>query len=538
MKKIFLSLVLVLLFPMVVFADETTYFVVYPDNYEYGTPSRSEADNAENRLMYNGITDGEGKIVISDWAPSGTITIEEEVPAGYTTKQNRITIDLNKGEANFVNMKEISNPMTGRTIFMYVMIGIIGLLLVICVSSVLIKNKEATTLTILIFILMICLFNINIQVKAEEGFVITVKDSSGKTMSNVPVKIYGSPVRVDTAPSVKIDANGGHFFDGKDVMYVRLQDGVSNSCDFWRTLTLEQEENYHHVYRDGFRVKKELSRCESVEVTSSYVKMVNWEESDSPLYEVDGNGGTYNSYGTFLSKVYLYNVDEVKKYTKSFLRNSYQNIGYDNNSSCTRYNEYGFADETIVSGNKYFVCWQEKPDGIYINDSILFKGNIDECFRYNDEGEEFKELYDGNGRYLLFESFNANNFKVSAYAIMEVHPHPEPGMDHMSKARKVFDDDNIVQNRIEDFSKDIINIEKLEVVYHGETYLMLNESDLEKVDNYYKIKNESNNQKLLDYVNEITYCDMCEGKILNCQCGCDCNKYTGTVFEFGCQSAA
>ena len=98
-------------------ASETVYTLTYPDGSVVTTTDEAEAKRLEDtwKLLYSGKTDAEGKIILSDWAESGTIRIvEKQIPAGYTAITTTHETDLSSGKITIINKRvRPTTPKTG-----------------------------------------------------------------------------------------------------------------------------------------------------------------------------------------------------------------------------------------------------------------------------------------------------------------------------------------------------------------------------------------------------------------------------------------
>ena len=116
-------LVLVLLLGMSVtaFAEDkypegTVFTLTYPDGSSITTTDYAKAQKMtqEWKLLASGTTNGNGEIVLEDWAESGEIRIvETQAPSGYVKLKYAVETDLSEGSVKIVNEKAGKGPKTG-----------------------------------------------------------------------------------------------------------------------------------------------------------------------------------------------------------------------------------------------------------------------------------------------------------------------------------------------------------------------------------------------------------------------------------------
>ena len=384
MKKIILSCLFVMgffLFIPSVYAitneSDVAYFLVYPNGEEDMYESVSMAQAINEKLLYDGYTNENGEIFLENWEHYGDIRIVEDVPKGYTTSQRELRVDLAEAsEASIVNYRWLSNPSRGRTIL------IIFSLIVIFGSSY-ILNRMNKKSVLLIPIFMVAFSGLSVHAWTN-SFVIRVLDEKGDALGNVHVLVYGKPV-LEEAYSITLDANGGYFFDGSTSMRVRIP---YNGCTYEEFVNSLSDYEYYYIdgnidyaYRDGY-VMDSLDIPENL--YNGSVITLNWNLSDSKLYHLIGNGGSYFFYGKTLDSVYIYDYSNFNYYVSHFANSGSHLVGLDTTSSCTRYNQFGISyDSQSIESNVtdvYYLCWNEKPDGIYINGEV-FAGNVDSCYQ-------------------------------------------------------------------------------------------------------------------------------------------------------------
>lgn len=373
-SKLLLVLLLGFIFVPMVYAEElpktgVTYFLMYPDGSEEVTENYNEAIKNEEKLIYSGTTNENGEVPIRGWNSEGTIRVVQTVPDGYTTTTKEITVDLSKGvDASFVDYRGLGNPKTGRSLlFIAVVAGVAG----ITIASR--KNKKS-----LMIIPVVLAFTVAAGVKAAGTYpCIKVKDGNGNALSGVKIEIYAKPT-VEAAPAIKLDANGGHFLDGKTVMYVRIPNNGCTMDDVFEYIGNEEtnyiEDNkmgaYYQdgYYPNGFEYPSTVSNGDVVYLT--------WEEdSEAELLRIVGNGGTYNFYGEELTELVIYTEDDIDDFLLNFENGDNYFVGTDTTAACSNYSSTGIYDGPIYEdvgkidsiSQTYYLCWNQKPDGIYVN---------------------------------------------------------------------------------------------------------------------------------------------------------------------------
>ena len=497
--KIMLVFLLAFLFVPMVKAEEiptsgVTYFMQYPDGHEEVTENYNEAVNAGEKLIYSGVTDENGEVPLCGWSSEGELRIVQHVPDGYTTNVREVRVDLSKDNgANFVNYKGLVNPSTGTTLLFIVVIAAVAGVTVIAR-----KNKKA----LMIIPVVIGTFMI-VDVQAQGTcFCVKVKDGSGKALSGVRVDVYAKP-EIEAAPAMSFDADGGYFFDGSTKMYFRLPNATCSVDELMDSLTDEEydfwEANSFGAYRsgyvqDGYDWPPTLSN-------GTVIPLIWYEDGgEERSIKISGNGGTYNFYGEDLTSIVI-DEDNVYQYARYFENGDSHFIGLDDNAACTHYNQYGistmghsetpiFADneESTVKRDEFFTvyaCWNNNPDGIYVNDDAVFVGGPASCFEaanmypYDSNGFELYIENSQHGYYLDVGQFNSDvRFFYEAY-----NPHTE--LDAVQAGNG---------------SSDTIN--KLEVIKNGQVVVSLTSSDLMKQDGVYYISNTTKKNAFINYMNE------------------------------------
>ena len=470
--------------PFIVNAEEipregVTYFLEYPDGTEDVKEDYDEAIAAseEEKLIFTGQTDENGQVVLENIASEGTLRVVQEVPNGYSTNQREIIINLQENKkVEFRNTNGLLNPKTGFSILSILLV--LGLV----IGAAILTRKNKKTLLVLPLLLLVGLVKVNAD---SDNLVIDIKDNSGKAQSGVTVKIYAKPI-IEAAPAVKFDANGGHFFNGKTEMYVRIP---NNGCTIDDYYDSSDESTYNYLYdnisgayRNGYYRYIDWFDP-STTLTNGLVLQVEWEEDQSAqLMTIHGNGGYLDFYGEKLNDVVAYkgyhtepvrassnsssiqneSVVAINKYyyrmtpyelELNFVKDGEYNIGSDLTTACSSYNQYGVYNnnDNYYEGmpNDIYVCWHEKPDGFYINadKEYVFFGNVDNCFSHG-----YAESSYGNLElYTYYERLNITSIYDNYPAIsLYLSSTPSSG-----------------------------TISKLEIVYHGNTITTMSSSDFE-----------------------------------------------------------
>ncbi len=504
LKILFVFLLGFMIIPMVNAADlpteGVTYFLEYPNGEEYATTNYNEATTQNERLIYSGVTDENGAINLCNWASEGQLRIVQHVPDGYTTNEREIRMDLSKtSEASFVDYRGMVNPTTGRSLL--VLFGIAGVAAATVLASR--KNKKS--------IMVIPIVTVGLLITAVKAAptcpCIKVKDGNGNVLVGVQVDIYATPIRAEAAPAIKFDANGGKFFDGTTEMYVRIP---NNGCSFNDMINGLGEEratevtnNVMNAYRQSYRptapnIPNELHN-------GDVIKM-NWTSSpDQTLQTLDANGGTITVFGKTYTRITNYKgvlldvINEIGEVTGPA-----RLIGYDNNQSCNHYSEYGIWDTrgVVEDSEIIYACWNNKPDGIYVND-VLFLGNDKTCYTESD-----MESYD-SGIYL--SNMYGDEIYIGDIDIDDIYF----GRLYRGATQKqsggiipLNPGDELVasggqQATIQKDSPDGDNITKVEIVKDGVTILSLNGEDFEYEEGNYYILNDEKLTILRDYMDEV-----------------------------------
>ncbi len=470
-----------LMVPKLVLAQENLpregvyYFLTYPNGEETVTGNYEEAENPEEKLIYSGVTNTNGEIVVEGLGTEGTLRIVQKVPNGYTTEEMETTLDLSEEtrKVEFVDSKG-TNPKTSQSL---IFIGVLALVLV--GSIVVVKSGAKKQLVFLLPAILIGTFAIKVFAM-EENLVITVKDKAGNKLNGVVVEIYAKP-KVTPAPAVKFSANGGTFFDGTTEMILKLPSATCTADDFWDSLTAERHNylinNIYDAYRAGYKL---IDYEDKETLTNGTVINVIWEEDSTFEYvTIHGNGGVYNFYGKELNTVTI-GKDYFSSFENKFVNGKQFRIGYDSAASCSHYTENGILtvrEEDLGDlPDDVYVCWRTKPDGIYVN-GLLFLGNDQSCYsqsnfsRYTDAFS----LSNGNS-HIYFGNTNSSNLVIIYKA-----------------------DTMLFLTMYNGFSSsDEIN--DIQVIKNGQTIVSLAANELELQDNdHYTITNEEKLNTLTNY---------------------------------------
>ncbi len=497
-KKISLLCLFVLgllMLPKLVLAEDLPregvhYFLTYPDGSEVVTKSYEEATSQEEKLIYSGLTSSEGQVVLEGLLDEGSLRIVQKVPNGYTTDTTEVSLDLSQGKSpvEFVDYKGV-NPKTGQSILF-----IVGIAAVLLISFVVVK-KDSKKLFIIPVLLVGGLF---LQVKAaNEDLVITVKDKEGKTLAGVEVEVYAKPVRVEAAPAVIFDANGGKFFDGKEIMYFRLPSSPCTDDQFDEFLTDDQYNylwnNFYNAYREGYYFSSQEYLPD--ELTNDTVVKILWEEDEDVSYfTVHGNGGVLDFYGNKLTTYKLENYyDNFADYISMlsyfrFINNDLIITGYSNSASCdTLLN----GDSAI--GSDIYVCWGPKVDGIYVN-GMLFAGNIENCYSASHPNFDYRYFELVNDMNAHFAVYDDNGLVLSMFTLRDgsndYAPHSNPNL---------MNDVTIIPGV--SVSRVLYEIDSIEIVKDKRVVLSLSSDDLTNSYSSNLISNTEKASQFMEFFN-------------------------------------
>ena len=205
--------------------EGVTYFMEYPGGLEVVTEDYDEAVSNPETVIYEGTTDQDGQIVLNEIGNVGEIRVVESAPDGYVTSEKEYVIDLGTTRNVVITNKSLTNPKTSQ----YFPI-IIALLIIVSLLYLGFKKNKKVLMIIPVALMVFFASYANAAVK---DFVITVQDDSGNVLAGVAVKVYAKPIRVQGLPAVKFSANGGHFFDGETLMYVKLPYNGCAGYELW-----------------------------------------------------------------------------------------------------------------------------------------------------------------------------------------------------------------------------------------------------------------------------------------------------------------
>ena len=503
-KKIIVLIVILFgLFMPVVNAEElpttgVTYFLEYPDGTEKVTENYDEAINPEEQLIYSGITDENGQVILKNYT-EGTLRIKEIPPEGYSTNAREVQINLSENRnVEFTNTYGLINPQTSANMLKIVLA--LGFAITV---TILVKRNKKAPIEIIVLIMVFTIYN----VKAENNdLVITVKDSFGNSQKGIAIEIYGKPIKIEASPAIKFDANGGNFFDGKTLMYFRLPSASCTRDQF--ISSLEESElfylydNYYNSYREGYSADyQDLPET----ITNDTTLNVAWTEDPSVVVEtVYGNGGTFDFDGRQLSEIHKTNQTDYNLYSnirKSITNNGNYLIGYDTTNTCSSYDQFGLekTDFPDLTGDVY-ACWNQKPDGIYVNDTMTYIGSEATCF--SNTGNLIQ-----NGELVIIDSNNYELFILKDEDTIRLSKSTKPYQEIPIAMAGPKQKSLVGSFTIED---EKISITKIEVVREGQTIITLTPEDLieEEMNNYsYKLGTTTNAHNFKTYMNN--FFDLC-----------------------------
>ena len=532
MKKIKILLFVLAIFmiaPVVKAAElpqsGVTYFLQYPNRREDATTSYQEAKNPKEQLIYTASTDKNGQVLLCDWNKEGTIRVVQHVPDGYTTNEREISLDLsNTNNISFIDYRGLSNPNTGRTLLFIVVI-----MSVIAITLVARKNKKVL---FIIPIVAITVF-VNKANATNDCFTIQINDGSGNPLRSVQVDVYAKPTNVEANPAVKFVAAGGRFFDGTTIAYMRLPYNSITADEFWNTMPVEDadyfDDNMMHATREGYYLDGYI--FPDVLVNGTEIPADWMEDNSARVFEIRGNGGTYDFYGKQLTSVYSYEESDILKYAPRFIKGDSYYIGFDDNAACSAYNNYGihdtyvelpdimtFAGTTILSSTLgdemsetvssspsiqtyvYYDCWNNRPDGIYINDTV-FLGKPETCFFESFLHKDSGDYYFINNTYN--KSIYAGYYQDLPFSFSAIYnSYTDKDGNNSPKKRMIMPEG--IESEIPDNSREAVN--KIEVVRNGVTILTINSSEItnyQDAEASFVITNDEKRQILESYLEEM-----------------------------------
>ena len=114
-----------------------TYFMTYPDGEEVITESYEEASSDPEKVIFEGVTDSEGKIVLEGLSNKGELRVVQTVPNGYTSELKEFTLDLSKSRSIEVvdSVKKVKNPKTSPIIVPIILICFVMLSLFLLITK-------------------------------------------------------------------------------------------------------------------------------------------------------------------------------------------------------------------------------------------------------------------------------------------------------------------------------------------------------------------------------------------------------------------
>lgn len=351
----------------------------------------------------------------------------------------------------------------------------------------------------------------------RKKLVISVNDSFGKSMKQVRVKVYAKPLRVESSPAIKFSANGGTFFDGTTLMYFRLPYDGCTETEFYDSLTFPNRvylnQNRSLATRPGFILADKVVSEKERDILRREIAMapeekryyngqiinLEWLQSnDSHVTTYHLNGGIlpFNDKNlTSFKREMAYTTieqDQIFSEFTSNIKGSNYLVGLSTDEQCSEYAPYGVrtvAEDGLNLSKKktslknptdYYFCWNNKPDGVYIND-IYVKGNMDNCFstanpRLIDENTISFNQYTGTDFISL--AFNSNylyikNLATEGLELNLVHQYEDDGLIK----HRLCTDDSCVQAKT---TTTYPEITKLEIVNHGKVIVTITSSDIER----------------------------------------------------------
>ena len=509
-----LFIIAIVCLPKLVLAEETDnvyYFLTYPNGEEVVTTNHDEVEPPKEKLIYTGVTDENGEVVLEGLSDEGELRIIQKVPDNYSAERREITLDLSQSNKNveFVNFRQNTpthNPETGQSLLFVVILA-----MVLLVAFKTFKNDSKKALFLLPIVLGVLAFKVY---AGNNRVVITVRDKDGKKLSGVQVEVYALPSNIQAAPAVKFDANGGFFLDGTDVMIVKIPEGCLESCNFSQFLqnldSTERSyvsENIIGAYRDGYRAQSEHEGLEYPDqfVNGTEVK-IKWEENDSAkLVTVDGNGGYYDFHGKKkLSSITGYDY-AAYAIAYHFEKENQYSVGADEKSDCSNYNSNGISVHTggwSTDVNTVYACWNSRPDGIYVNGK-LFLGNIDTCyqqskfrtedltFQFNNYEFHFSNLSETSIQFGLLRKKDIDSIGGTLSSDM---PLGSTGIRLFNQLRNIA----AQKDQYTDY-----DVEILEVVKDGQTIVSITTDDIIENEGLYSITKTDKLSALATYLMEL-----------------------------------
>lgn len=474
-KYLLLLVIAVLLVPKVALAEETTlpttgvhYFLTYPNGEQVVTASYEEASNPEEKLIYTGQTNANGEVVLEGFSDTGELRIVQKVPTGYSTETEEITLDLSQARSvEFIDSKGV-NPETGQSI-----IFIVSAVAIILVAAFFVVKGYKKQAVFLVPILVLSALAWKVYA-ANDDLVIVIKDKSGNKLSGVVVEIYAKPVDTYAAPAVKFSANGGHFFDGRTEMYYELPSFSCTDSEFIDFLGDKANLLYSNIdgaYREGYDFPLEYNPIPT-QLTNDTVVELEWVSDPNASYvTIHGNGGVYPFGEKRLSNIVV-GSSEIDNYANGFVNGQKHFVGYDDNASCSHFTANGISNqESSLNAKEVYACWNDKPDGMYVNGEA-FVGTAENCYGKSSEEIELDKfrIYSVElGENLLFVDTNEDvRFKAGSASIWT-----------------------------------------FEIIYQGQSFVSLSSDDMTvDAEGYMNVTNEEKKNLIVDYL-ELLYNNDC-----------------------------
>ena len=490
MTKILFSLVIgIFLVPYFAWAEELPtegvhYFLSYPNGEEIVVENYEEAKNPQEKLIYTGKTNSNGEVILNGWEAEGQLRIVHKAPKGYSTDQEEYTVNLSDKKVDFIDYKGSKNPKTGQSLlFIILLIGVVG-------TAILVTGKghkkgmiPALTLALLIGLVIQ-------KVYAENGFVITVKDKEGNKLSGVEVEVYAKPNHVEGSPAIIISANGGTFYDYSTEMYFRIPNEECTMDEFVASLSIVDNndifENVMGAYRSGY-----LPNGLEIPATlrdGTEIKL-QWNESPTAVGGfVDGNGGTVTIHNLVYDKIEHYKGGLGAGAILKFKKEGEYAVGLWPDTSCAGFDEHGMRNEVQSENNDSdttYVCWNKKPDGIYVNGNRVFVGNSSSCY-YQAAAESesgIYSMYDVDNQYLAFYDVLSNNITFSPL-VNEEYYYTQYKYPLQMLYRNISESGSVALKEVtRSFpDKEYEDIHSMEIIENGNTVVNITEEDIEKVE--------------------------------------------------------
>ena len=177
----------------------------------------------------------------------------------------------------------------------------------------------------------------------------------------------------------------------------------------------------------------------------------------------------------------------------------------------SNYNEFGLSDNWItekqdaqfrVVGTAY-VCWNNKPDGIYVND-VLFLGNTNTCYResyFNPQDGDNFYLYSLNGDEIYLGDISTDDIffgELGRKGNSGYVPLIPREYEAITKIKKEFAAEEAIHS-----GREYEGISKIEIIKNGRTVVVLNSSDFEEENGSFYVGNDEKREVLLDYLAEL-----------------------------------